>query len=72
MYIATPFAPPYGSTVYDYVHKIIEAQGSVHKCHAVHTHMAGGNSGVCDFSLDSAFSSICLGDSVQIKAMAFI
>ena len=23
--IATPFAPPYGSTMYNYVHKIIEA-----------------------------------------------
>ena len=36
-------------------------QGYINKCHTVHMHMAGGisgNSGVCDFSLNSA-----LGDS---------
>ena len=28
--------------------------GSVGKCYMIHTHMAGGNSSVCNFSLDSA------------------
>ena len=43
-------------------------QWSVNKCYLVHVHMTGGDSSVCDFSLESALVPF-VWVTVQIKAL---
>ena len=45
---------------------------SVGKCHMIHTHMAGGNSGVCNFSLDSVVRGYHICKSVWNPAVGDI